>query len=48
MAQAAAVLPEFMQVPAMAITGMPWVATTGSAASCSMPILAGTPMRWPR
>ena len=48
MAQAAAVLPEFMQVPAMATTGTPWVSSTGSSASFCMPIRAGTPMRSPR
>ncbi len=48
MAQAAAVLPESMQVPARATTGTPFVSIAGSSSSELAPARAGTPMRSPR
>ncbi len=46
-AQAAAVLPQFMQLPTMATTGMPFRSSTGFSGSGSPPIRAGRPMRSP-
>ena len=46
-AQAAAVLPQFMQLPTMATTGMPLRSSTGASGSGSPPIRAGRPMRSP-
>ena len=47
-AHAAAVLPEFMQVPAIATTGTPCVSSGTSSFSGSVETRAGTPTRWPR
>ena len=46
-AHAAAVLPQFMQLPTMATTGMPLRSSAGRSGSLSPPILAGRPMRSP-
>ncbi len=47
-AQAAAVLPEFMQVPAIMTTGTPFVSSGGSSTRRSRPARDGTPIRSPR
>ena len=48
MAQAAAVLPESMQVPASAMTGVPRISSGVLRSSGDAPARAGTPMRSPR
>ena len=47
-AQAAAVLPESMQVPASATTGTPCMSIGGDGSSVFRPARAGMPMRSPR